>query len=234
MEKRSGEMMIERGFIEALRLSDFDVIVLAKGEFPKHQVPLSLLQRDIPIVCCDGAIGSLETFGKEAFALIGDGDSIPHSLLEKYKTKWHFVADQETNDLTKAVKFCKEKGFKRIAILGACGMREDHSLANISLLISYCKMLKCEKDSSVMMFSDYGVFIPIVETTTFASFPKQQVSIFSLESDKALTSRNLLYPIENRCFKYWWEGSLNEAENKNFTLETKGEVIVFQTYEAKS
>lgn len=214
-------------FIDALNLDDIEAIVLAKGEFPHHEIPISLLQKNIPIICCDGAVEALHKSGREAFALIGDGDSISDSLRKRYESKWHFVADQETNDLTKAVNYCIEKGFHNIAILGATGMREDHTMANISLLIDYAKKI------SVRMFTDHGVFIPIFESTTFVSFPKQQVSVFSLEPDKALTSRNLLYPIENRTFKYWWEGSLNEAENKNFTLETKGEVIVFQTYEAK-
>jgi thiamine pyrophosphokinase len=125
------------------------------------------------------------------------------------------------------MNYCIEKGFKNIAIIGATGKREDHTLANISLLIEYARKV------NIRMFTDYGVFTPIFTTTTFQSFAKQQVSIFSIEATNKLTSQNLRYPIENRQFKYWWEGSLNEAIKENFTLFTKGEVIIFQTYEKK-
>lgn len=213
--------------IDALNIQNIEVVVLANGEFPIHHLPLSLLERDIPVVCCDGAIEALDKFGKIPLALIGDGDSVSESLKNKYLDRWHFIADQETNDLTKAMNYCIEKGYKNIAIIGATGKREDHTLANISLLIEYARKV------NIRMFTDYGVFTPIFTTTTFQSFAKQQISIFSIEAINKLTSQNLRYPIENRQFKYWWEGSLNEAIKENFTLFTKGEVIIFQTYEKK-
>lgn len=213
--------------INTLNIENIEVVVLANGEFPINQIPLSLLQRPIPVVCCDGAIKALDKFGKTPLALIGDGDSVSEELKNKYLDRWHFIADQETNDLTKAMNFCIEKGFKEVAILGATGKREDHTLANISLLIEYSKQV------NVRMFTDYGVFVPISQTTTLSSFAKQQVSIFSLDANNPLTSKNLRYPIENRKFKYWWEASLNEAIEENFTLFTESEVIIFQTYEKK-
>ena len=179
-------------------------------------------------MCCDGAIEALDKFGKTPLALIGDGDSVSEELKNKYLDRWYFIADQETNDLTKAMNFCIEKGFKEVAILGATGKREDHTLANISLLLEYSKQV------NVRMFTDYGVFVPISQTTTLSSFAKQQVSIFSLDANNPLTSKNLRYPIENRKFKYWWEASLNEAIKENFTLFTESEVIIYQTYEIKN
>lgn len=214
--------------INTLNIENIEVVVLANGEFPINQIPLSLLQIPIPVVCCDGAIEALDKFGKTPLALIGDGDSVSEELKNKYLDRWHFIADQETNDLTKAMNYCIEKGFKEVAILGATGKREDHTLANISLLIKYSKQV------NVRMFTDYGVFVPISQTTTLSSFAKQQVSIFSLDANNPLTSKNLRYPIENRKFKYWWEASLNEAIEENFTLFTESEVIIYQTYEVKN
>ena len=214
--------------INTLNIENIEVVVLANGEFPINQIPLSLLQRPIPVVCCDGAIEALDKIGKTPLALIGDGDSVSEELKNKYLDRWHFIADQETNDLTKAMNYCIEKGFKEVAILGATGKREDHTLANISLLIEYSKQV------NVRMFTDYGVFVPISQTTTLSSFAKQQVSIFSLDANNPLTSKKLRYPIENRKFKYWWEASLNEAIEENFTLFTESEVIIYQTYEVKN
>ncbi len=64
-------------------------------------------------------------------------DSIPGDLREKYAGKIITIKDQEINDLTKAVYFAQNVGQEEIVILGATGLREDHTLGNISLLADY-------------------------------------------------------------------------------------------------
>ena len=208
-------------------LKNFDVVVLANGEFPSGEIPLRVLNSGLPIVCCDGAVENLENQKVMPSAIIGDGDSIPPSLKQKYAPIFHCDKNQENNDLTKTINYCVSLGYKNVAILGATGLREDHTLANISLLMDYSKVVRC------CMLTDYGFFTPISKTTKFQSFARQQVSVFCLQSDKPVTFEGLQYPVENRCFRSWWEGSLNSALGESFTIFTEGEVLVFQTYEPK-
>ncbi|MBO7317560.1 MAG: thiamine diphosphokinase, partial [Bacteroidales bacterium] len=154
--------------INLLDITNIDVVVLANGEYPCNEIPLSLIHRGIPIVCCDGAIAKLDLKNITPIAVIGDGDSIPQHLKDKYQNCWHYIADQETNDLTKAVTYCIEHKFKHIAILGAIGMREDHTLGNISLLANY------GKQADVRMYTDYGVFVAVFESAYCQSFAGQQ------------------------------------------------------------
>lgn len=220
-------MNISQHIIDALNTSDIDVVVVANGDFPTHSIPLSLVKKGIPIVCCDGAIEKLDKQNIAPIAVIGDGDSISQHLCDKYKLCWHYIADQETNDLTKATTYCISHGFKHIAIVGATGMREDHTLGNISLLVTY------GKHTDVRMYTDYGVFTPIFNNKSFAAFPRQQVSIFNLMQQNTIAAEGLLYPIKDRNFCQWWEGTLNEAVGNSFTIYLKGEALVFQTYEGK-
>ena len=111
--------------------------------------------------------------------------------------------------------------------IGATGMREDHTLGNISLLANY------GKQADVRMFTDYGVFVAVFDSTHFRSFVGQQVSIFNLRQENYIDADGLLYPIKHRNFAQWWEGTLNESTTNTFLLKLKGEVIVFQTYEKK-
>lgn len=208
-------------------VKEFDVVVLANGEFPTHDVPLSLLRSGLPVVCCDGAAKGLLELGLEPAAIVGDGDSLPTDLKERLQHLLHTDSNQENNDLTKAVDYCVAKAYKRIAIVGAGGLREDHLLANISLLAMFRKKADCH------MFTNYGVFTPIGGDTVFKSFPRQQVSVFSLDKDNVLTYRGLQYPVEGRRFAYLWEGTLNSALGDSFEVQTTGDTIVFQTYEAK-
>lgn len=199
-----------------------EVIILADGQFPEHPVPLQLLRSGRSIICCDGAVMKLEVSGLVPDVVIGDLDSLTTALRDKYADRVIHNPDQETNDLTKAVNYCVSNGAKKAYILGATGLREDHTLGNISLLAYYTTKL------SVEMCTDTGIFLPVLNASRLKSFKGQQISIFSLTPTVPLTLINLRYPLENRPLAAWWHGTLNEALGDWYGLEFKdGIFIVF-------
>lgn len=207
---------------------NYDAVVVANGEFPTHEVPLNILHNAKHVICCDGAVREVHNAGIAIEMIVGDGDSIAPDMRQEYADRLCVVSDQETNDLTKAVHWAMARGYHSIAIVGATGKREDHCLGNISLLLQYARSCK------VNIFSDYGVFSAVYATADFPSFERQQVSIFNLTPHVAFTAHGLRYPIENRCMRQWWEGTLNESLGSSFRLEfPQGEMLVFQTYEPK-
>jgi len=206
-------------------IQNFNTIILANGSFPTHIIPLEFLFKAERIICCDGATQSLLNTGLNPDFIIGDLDSISEEIKNHFSSILIYQADQETNDLTKAVNFCFENNWNEITILGATGKREDHSLANLSLLVDYAEKV------NVQLLTDYGVFTPIFKTCTLESFPGEQISIFSLIPETIFTFHNLLYPLKDRKLDYWWQGSLNEAETDFFTISfNKGKVLVFREY----
>lgn len=114
-----------------------DAVILADGEYPVHEYPLRLLRETPYIVCCDGAANTFISHGYIPNMIIGDGDSLSVENRMLYKDRLFYVADQETNDLTKAIRFLLGKNFRNVVILGATGKREDHTLGNISLLMEH-------------------------------------------------------------------------------------------------
>ena len=200
-------------------------IILANGKFPEHEIPLRHLGEADLIVCCDGAVEKLLKHGLEPGAIVGDLDSLSAGLMEKYSSKISGDPDQETNDLTKAVRWCIEHEIDEVVILGATGLREDHTLGNISLLADYSLMLK------VSMLTDTGAFIVIDSGAAISSKPGQQVSVFSLDPTTGITSSGLRYPLNSLRLQGWWRGTLNEASGDHFSLEFEdGHVIVFMKY----
>jgi thiamine pyrophosphokinase len=200
-------------------------VILANGQYPSHAVPVRYLEEADLIVCCDGAAEKLVSHGIEPGIIIGDLDSVSPELKRKYKSILVTDADQETNDLTKAGKWCVSQGIKEVAILGATGLREDHTLGNIALLADY------NRDIKAKMFTDTGSFQVFDRTITIDSFPGQQVSLFSLDPGLAVTSSGLRYPLQNLKLTSWWRGTLNEAISDNFTLVFEGgNLIVFMKY----
>ena len=200
----------------------FEAVVVAGGDYPTAPQPLEVLHNAPFVVCCDGAADRYIATGHVPDAIVGDGDSISAYNRTKYASRMHIVAEQETNDQTKAVNFLLGKGMRHIAIVGATGRREDHTIGNISLLIEYARA-----GAQVRSFTDHGVFIPCNGDTTLKCRKGQQVSIFSITA-KNLSAEGLLYPIYD--FTNWWQGTLNECTGEQFTIHAEGEYLLFVNY----
>lgn len=201
-----------------------EAIIIANGEFPTHEIPLGIINNNQYIVCCDGGANQLSKTNIIPSAIVGDCDSLSPENKEKFKDIIFPNADQETNDLTKSIYFCLEQGISNIIILAATGKRDDHTLANISLLAEHM-----DKPLNLRMVTDYGVFTPIKSDTSFESLEGQQVSIFSIDQ-VGISIEGLRYPINNRILRNWWEGTLNESLGSSFKIMTNGKTIIYQTF----
>jgi len=206
-------------------IQNFRTVILANGAFPKHKIPLEFLFKAEQIVCCDGATQNLLIAGLKPDYIIGDMDSVSEEIKNRFASIILHLAEQETNDLTKAVNFCMENNLTEITILGATGKREDHTLGNLALLTDYAEK------ANVQILTDDGVFTPLLTTGALESYPGEQISIFSLNPETIFNFHNLLYPVKNRKLTSWWQGTLNEAKSDSFTINfDKGKVLVFREY----
>ncbi len=219
------------------------IIILAKGLFPTKRFPLTLLSVADRVVCCDGAFKNYFNWWKEAecgkarqVAVVGDSDSLDTAVLDEARRAGldvvrKVVSEQESNDLSKALHYAvsqaREKPDGRglwVDILGATGLREDHTLGNISLLAYYATEFP---GIEFRMVSDYGIFHPVLGRRSFDSHRGEQVSIFSLTPDVPVSVNGLRYPIESRCLNWLWEGTLNESLGDRFEV-SGGTLVVYQ------
>lgn len=203
-----------------------DAVILGDGDYPTHPIPVGILQRANFLCCCDGAGKHLISLGGHPDAIVGDGDSLPSSFKEQHRDIIHIFHEQDDNDLTKSTKYCIQCGAKTIVYLGATGKREDHTLGNLSLMVRYMH----EFSVCPVLVTDYGCFVPAQGRSTFAAFPRQQVSIFNFGCTR-LHSDGLHWPASP--FTSWWQGTLNESLADRFTLDGDGAYLVFRTFDAK-
>lgn len=200
-------------------------IILADGRFPSHKIPCEILKNANNVICCDGAALNYIKSGREPEMIIGDIDSLPENIEQTFESRIVCVFGQKNNDLTKAVNWCVIKGMDEVVILGATGLRADHTIGNISLLARYGKKLKAT------IIDDYGIYTPIYKTTEFESFKGQYVSIFSIHQETKITLKGLKYRLHDVPLTEWWQGTLNESLGTKFSvIFTKGDVIVFQSH----
>ena len=208
--------------------TNFDVVVLAGGDYPQHAVPTQILQQAPRIVCCDSAIELLHpSLYNKVEAVVGDGDSMSDAAKRQFHDVLYVEHEQADNDLTKATRYCVSRNYCSIAYLGATGKREDHTLGNISLLLRYFQTYGVQP----VMVTDYGTFVPCHGDCTFESFAKQQVSIFNFSCQR-IESEGLRWP--SHAYQSWWEGTLNEAEGESFSIQSDGDYLVYRTHEAKT
>lgn len=205
---------------------EHSAVILANGEYPTHKIPLAILKHHGYLCCCDRAGMTAIRNGVMPDAIVGDGDSLPQAFQQKYASIFHHVEEQDDNDLTKATKFMLSQGFKNIIYLGATGLREDHTLANISLMAYYHQSLGIEP----IMVTDYGYFSVNEGRQTIDSFPRQQISIFNINCTK-LQSRGLRWAVSP--FTQLWQGTLNEAAGDSFDIDGDGTYMIYQTFDAK-
>ena len=201
------------------------VVILAKGDFPQHPIPLRILNEVDTIICCDGAVKNLIEYGLIPTHIIGDMDSITDELKIKYEDQLIHIPDQNENDLRKAVRWAEKNGAKKTTILGATGKRDDHSLANIFTLLEFPSQMK------MTINTDFGKFSIVKSEHKFDSFSGEQVSIFSTDKSIEITSTHLRYSFNNKKLTSLYNGSLNESINEYFSIRiSHGEILVYQLY----
>lgn len=198
-------------------------VILANGAFPTSSGLLDELREAKFLAVCDGAVRHLEELGIEPSVIVGDLDSISKEQKKKYAHKLVHIKEQESNDLSKAFFHCLKLGYDEFVILGATGKREDHAIANVSLLavfIEYCK--------SVVIKSDFGTFGVHKTPCRIASQKGEQISLFSFNPSARFTSHHLKYPLKELALPIWANGTLNEAMAEEFWLESDSgnEVVI--------
>ena len=193
-----------------------NVVILCNGEFPRKAYPLFLLESAEAVVCCDGAVVKyMRRFGEEKMpeAVIGDMDSLPAKWRKKLAPIVVQVEEQDHNDMTKAMQYVLEHhpDVTDIHILGATGLREDHTVGNLGLLMEYTRMFDLE-GIRVEMVSDHSTAFAVTDTCELHVGAGRNVSLFSPDNSLTIKSEGLHWPTDGVVFDAWWPATLNRAD----------------------
>ncbi len=237
-----------------------NVVILAAGDFPTHPVPLRALREADFVVCCDSAyhewkVESGKWKAGKPFVVVGDGDSLSESDKRALGDRWVHVDEQDYNDLHKAMAWAMSGKWKvesgewkaesgksidasansplstfHFQLLGATGRREDHTLGNISYLVTFGEEYP---GIDLEMLTDHGRFTAFCGCRRFDTFPRQQVSIFSMDPGQPVSGSGLKWPLDGMRIRRWWQATLNEALADSVELRSEGWLVLFRTYDPK-
>lgn len=161
--------------------------------------------------------------------MVGDGDSIPSDERRSLGSRFVADAEQNTNDLCKAFRLARQLAGRetvRLAILGATGLREDHTIGNIFHLPDFAADIP---DTTI--YTDAGTFVAVLGTRTFACRPNDAVSVFAPQPGTHATSVGLKWPLDGVNLAPLWAGTLNRATGEQFTVRTDHPLLVYRPYD---
>ena len=193
-----------------------ETVILAAGDFPRPGGEARrLLDAAVRVVCCDGAATTYrrET-GREPAAVVGDLDSYQGAPDAPGVVR---IAEQETNDLAKAVRWCAAQGWRDPVIVGATGLREDHTIGNVFRAL----------DLGLEIVTDYGRFVPVAERLELTAEPGAPVSIFAPDPSTRMTSEGLDWPLDGVRFTNLYCATLNRTTTGRIVLTTTRPALVF-------
>ncbi len=86
-------------------------VIMASGAFPRKEYPSYLLQSADYVVCCDGALQTMEKHGFVPSAVVGDMDSVCGRALRRVLCK--------VGRLSGKVLMCDGEGFPKFEVVSS-------------------------------------------------------------------------------------------------------------------
>jgi len=191
-------------------------VILAAGEFPSRgSEGERLLKAACRVVACDSAAEDYHRrFRRWPDAIVGDLDSLGANVPRARCVR---MAEQASNDLEKAIRYCRAEGWEDLVIVGGGGKREDHTIGNVFRALN----------AGVRMVTEYGEFLPVDGTLTFSSFKNAGISVFAIDPSAKMTSRGLKWKLTGVRFSNPAVATLNRASSSMVTVTSDRPASVF-------
>lgn len=200
-----------------------NAVIVSNGFPPKTELLQQEAQHSDLLIGADGGGNRILEKGLRPHIVIGDMDSFEKPENPGFEVIYE--PDQETNDLEKALRLALDKGVETCHVLGAFGLRMDHSLKNLSVLKQFHDRFE------TLLYRD----------ETFDAFMVQQqfsmkcevgniVSLFPLSGAvHGITTTGLRYKLSGEKLENGQrDGTSNETTDPEFSIQIEsGDLIVF-------
>ncbi len=191
------------------------VVILADGPFPTHPEPLRCIRTAGTLICCDGAANGLHDRGLTPAIVIGDLDSISQEARRAWSDRLVDLPGQAASDLEKAIRWAAERGAAELAITGALGGRDDHTLAALF-------MLWTDFGVEVELVTDAGRLVRVDGRTRREAYPGQTVGLFPLSAEVRFSTRGLVWDLADEVLPALHSGASNRSAGEDISIGVSG------------
>ncbi len=171
-------------------------LIVTAGAQPEKELLFEHLRDAGFTVCVDGAADTLVKYSAVPDVLVGDFDSADSDSVSQLEAAGarlvRLPVHKNETDTEAAVNLALESGADDIVILGALGLRLDHALGNLAMLI------KAERAGAhCRIIDEVHELTAARDEYELNGIPGQTVSILPIAGDITVTATNLMYPLEN-------------------------------------
>ena len=195
--------------------------VVLNGSFPRKSSLIEMIKNSDFIIATDGAGNTLIDNNVIPNVVIGDLDSFKKD--ENRKQNIIETIDQSKTDFQKSLDWCVENNIKSLSIFAISGKSEDHFLGSLYILNEYSNLINWRA------YSDFSIISPSIGEKSFNSFRGQKVSLFTLNDQSIVSSKNLEYELDKYKLLPSAKAVRNISKANNFILKSSSKLIVFQS-----
>jgi thiamine pyrophosphokinase len=169
-------------------------LIIANGAACSEELIGQLLEWSPLVIVLDAAIERVLELGIKVDVLLGDFDrgfNSEYYLEKQYPLKIVHTPNQDKTDLEKAFDYLIEEGHKAVNVVWATGKRADHTITNITNIVTYRDTLK------IVVLDDYSkVFLLPVKYNKWY-LANTVLSLIPIGKVSGITTTNLFYPLNN-------------------------------------
>lgn len=169
-------------------------LIIANGASCSYELLGQLLEWSPIVIVLDNAIDRVLQLDIKIDVLLGDFDDDFNPELYKEKQfplEIVHAPNHDKTDLEKAFDYLIEKGHKAVNVVWATGKRADHTITNITNIVSYRDKLK------IVILDDHSkVFLLPTKFEKWYT-AKTPISLIPIGKVTGITTENLYYPLKN-------------------------------------
>ena len=199
------------------------LLILCNGEPPSEQLFRQCVGSADIFIAADGGGNRSRELGTTPDVVIGDLDSFESQPGDDFEVI--FQAEQQTNDLEKALRLARNKKATHIQVLGATGYRLDQSLKNLSVLKQFTPHF-----DQLVIEDNYGKLFLLPPRFASGLPIGSQVSLFPLSGKvEGIKTSGLKYPLNDESLENGVrDGSSNEVVGNPVEIShRKGDLLIF-------
>lgn len=169
-------------------------LIIANGEACSQELLGQLLEWSPIVIVLDSAIERVLELGIKVDVLFGDFDrgfDASYYKEKQYPLEIVYAPNQNKTDLEKAFDYLIEKGHKAVNVIWATGKRADHTITNLTNIVSYRNLLK------IVILDDHSKVFLLQNSFEKWYTANTILSLIPIGKVSGITTQNLFYSLHN-------------------------------------
>lgn len=186
-------------------------LIIANGASCSNELMGELLEWSPLVIVLDSAIERVLGLNIKVDVLLGDFDrdfNANYYKEKQYPLEIVHTPNQNKTDLEKAFDYLIEKGHKAANVIWATGKRSDHTISNITNIISYRDKLK------IVILDNHSKIFLLPRKYQKWHTSQTIISLIPIGDVTGITTENLYYKLKNDNLKLGYKNG-----NSNYVID---------------